>query len=194
MRFWHSSKTFYPKIEIPHDAIHRMHHDAWGHVSRFLEPSELQEMATLSIRFASIIRHTYRSISQKEPVLKWNRLMKQFHIDHMIQYNFLHINLQHFGYLEHIPLLFRIIRANQVTDLIIESDPLVELTPLHRTQLIQEITTMNPLQAIVLRGLHIDDETYERMKAALCPVFPNLPLRYVALTNGRYINEHECAW
>ena len=76
--------------------IQKIHQDALAHISRFLQPKDLQNMALVNKEYAVAIRRSFYNLEFRAPIRAWNYARKQFYLNEMGVMTWLSINLTMF--------------------------------------------------------------------------------------------------
>ena len=166
-----------------------MNQDSLTHISRFLQPKDLQTMSLVSRDCASAIRGAYRDPKQKAPIRTWNHARKQFYTNRIGAMVWLSLNLNMFPYLDHVEMMFDIVIEEGVHNLVVRSFNKEKPTDEQFRRFVHQVVTRNHrLETITLCELTTTDEMYVYFLEALRPKFHEMTLLHVSFGTTRYIN------
>ena len=169
--------------------IQKVHQDALAHLSRFLPPADLQNMALVNKEYAAAIRYAFYNLEFRAPIRAWNYAKKQFYPNKIGIMTWLSINLTMFPYLDHLEMMFDIAIEEGVHNLVVRSFGSIQPTDEHFKKFVHQVVTRNHrLETITLCELTTSDEMYEYFLEALRPKFHEMTLLYVSFGTVRYIN------
>ena len=165
-----------------------MHQDALAHISRFLQPKDLQNMALVNKEYAAAIRRSFYNLEFRAPIRAWNYARKQFYLNEMGVMTWLSINLTMFPYMDHLEMMFDVVEEG-VHNLVVRSFGMMKPTDEQFRRFVHQVVTRNHrLETITLCELTTSDEMYEYFLEALRPKFNEMTLLYVSFGTARYIN------
>ena len=168
--------------------IQKVNQDALAHISRFLQPKDLQNMALVNKEYAAAIRRSFYNLEFRAPIRAWNYARKQFYPNTIGAMTWLSINLTMFPYMDHLEMMFDIVEEG-VHNLVVRSFGSIQPTDEHFRRFVHQVVTRNHrLETITLCELTTTDEMYEHFLEALRPKFHEMPLLYVSFGTARYIN------
>jgi hypothetical protein len=166
-----------------------MNQDALTHISRFLQPKDLQTMSLVSRDCASAIRGAYRDPKQKAPIRAWNHARKQFYTNKIGATVWLSLNLNMFPYLDHVEMMFDMVIEEGVHNLLLRSYHSERPTDEQFRRFVNQVITRNHrLETITLCEITITDDMYEYFFQALRPRFHEMSLLCVSFAPARCIN------
>ena len=163
--------------------------DALAHISRFLQPKDLQNMALVNKDYAAAIRYAFYNLEFRAPIRAWNYARKQFYPNTIGAMTWLSINLTMFPYMDHLEMMFDIAIEEGVHNLVMQSFGNIQPTDEHFKKFVHQVVTRNHrLETITLCELTTSDEMYEYFCEALRTKFHEMPLMYISFNPSRYIN------
>ena len=169
--------------------IQKVHQDVLTHLSRFLPPADLQNMALVNKEYAAAIRRAFYNLEFRAPVRAWNYAKKQFYPNTIGAMTWLSINLTMFPYMDHLEMMFDIAVEAGVHNLVVRSFGKMKPTDEQFRRFVHQVVTRNHrLETITLCELTTTDEMYEYFLEALRPKFNEMTLLYVSFGTARYIN------
>jgi hypothetical protein len=167
----------------------KLNTDALAHLSRFLPPTDLQNMALVNKEYAAAIRYSFYNLYFREPIRAWNYARKQFHPTTIGVLTWLSVNCNMFPYLDHLEMMFDVVIEAGVHNLVVRSFNRETPTDEQFKRLVhQVITRKHHLETITLCEMTTTDEMYHYFLEALRPHFYHMPLLYVSFMPARYIN------
>jgi hypothetical protein len=166
-----------------------LNHDALAHLSRFLQPADLQNMALVNKEYAAAIRRSFYNLDFRAPIRAWNYARKQFYTNTIGALTWLSVNCNMFPYLDHMEMMFDVIVEDGVHNLVVRSFNKETPTDEQFNKFVyQVVTRKHRLETITLCEMTTTDAMYAYFLKALEPKFHEMPLLYVAFTPTRYIN------
>jgi hypothetical protein len=166
-----------------------MNADALAHLSRFLQPADLQNMALVNKEYAAAIRRSFYNLDFRAPIRAWNYARKQFYTNIIGALTWLSVNCNMFPYLDHMEMMFDVIVEDGVHNLVVRSFNKETPTDEQFNNFVyQVVTRKHRLETITLCEMTTTDAMYAYFLKALEPKFHEMPLLYVAFTPTRYIN------
>lgn len=144
--------------------------DLIGHLSRFLNKDELQELAPVNRSSAYSIREAYKNPEFRKPIQLLNYAKKQFNYELIGNKNFLSLQLQDFDYLSYLDIMFEYISKHNIDSVNFKSTP--KIIPTHEQ--FQKILDFiqcgkHKLYCAVLLGLELNNEMCEQALSIILP-------------------------
>ena len=162
--------------------------DVLAHLSRFLQPKDLQNMALVNKEYAAAIRYAFYNLEFRAPIRAWNYARKQFYPNTIGAMTWLSINCNMFPYLDHLEMMFDVVEAG-VHNLVVRSFNKEKPTDEQFRRFVHQVVTRkHHLETITLCEMTTTDEMYAYFLEALRTKFHEMSLLYVAFTPSRYIN------
>ena len=162
--------------------------DVLAHLSRFLQPKDLQNMALVNKEYAAAIRRAFYNLEFRTPIRAWNYARKQFYPNTIGAMTWLSINLTMFPYMDHLEMMFDVVEEG-VHNLVVRSFGSIQPTDEQFRRFVHQVVTRkHRLETITLCELTTTDEMYEYFLEALRPKFNEMTLLYVSFGTARYIN------
>ena len=169
--------------------IQKVNQDALAHLSRFLPPADLQNMALVNKEYAAAIRYAFYNLEFRAPVRAWNHARKQFYTNRIGAMVWLSLNLNMFPYLDHVEMMFDIVIEEGVHNLVVRSFHNEQPSDEQFRRFVHQVVTRNHrLETITLCELNTTDEMYEHFFEALRPRFHDTSLLCVSFSPAQCIN------
>ena len=168
-----------------------MNQDTLTHISRFLQPKDLQTMALVNRSYANTIRYAYQCQEHREPVRTWNRIKKKFRFDAIGNTRWIYMDINLFPYLDYTEMMFDIIIENNIYNVVLHSEDLAQPTEEQFQNFVHQVVSRKHIvETITLFYITVTDDMYHHFVQSLRPVINDMSLNYVSCNEDRLINRN----
>jgi len=174
--------------------MNRLSNDLLGEISRYLGSKDIQSVSVINRDCSIGIREAYKNPEFRKPIQERNRIIGNMKESIIFSYtiSFMYVNLQDENYLDYIDIIFEIVCNYAVGSLVFVSEPKIVPTEIEWNKLLYHIShSKHNLESVVLQGLEVNEETYQMIKHMLHPIWNELGVKYISVSQDRVINDFE---